>query len=299
MEINIIDFVNQTAYYAPKISAMALALNNWRWWVKWLLADDRYVRQQRRDVMKQIWRHSTNQKWSRPQRTALAKTWNRASYCRTSQRRHPRTTSLRVRAPKSMLYWSPHRWVSPQAWKYKWRAVNSCKDPSTPLWQSSNNSNRNMRIDHYRRPALSCRVLCMCHASVLPIVRCVRQRDTRRQQQQWQAVRILWCRWRCRWRVLPNAHCSNWWQLECLLVAVRKTYNYFIWFCCRLILNLHVITAASSCTAAMGASHDCQNGCSKYCANVSAVMALPVGTSTSSATHRYRKAGSGPNAAPM
>lgn len=59
------------------------------------------------------------------------------------------------------------------------------------------------------------------------------------------------------------------------------------------------MTAASNRTASMGASHVGQNGCSKYCANVSAVIALPVGTRISSATHRYKKAGSGPNATPM
>jgi hypothetical protein len=36
-----------------------------------------------------------------------------------------------------------------------------------------------------------------------------------------------------------------------------------------------------------------------YWAKVRAVMALPVGTSTRRATHRYKNAGSGPNASLM
>lgn len=64
-------------------------------------------------------------------------------------------------------------------------------------------------------------------------------------------------------------------------------------------VNLHVITAANKRTASTGASHVGQNGCNKYCANVSAVIALPVGTKMNRATQRYKNAGNGPNAAPM
>lgn len=47
---------------------------------------------------------------------------------------------------------------------------------------------------------------------------------------------------------------------------------------------LHVITAASSRTAAYGGTQPCQTGCKMYCANVKAVIAFPVGTSTNNAT---------------
>lgn len=49
----------------------------------------------------------------------------------------------------------------------------------------------------------------------------------------------------------------------------------------------------------MGASQEAQNGLRRYCAKVNAVMALPVGTRISNATHRYKNAGSGPNATSM
>lgn len=51
--------------------------------------------------------------------------------------------------------------------------------------------------------------------------------------------------------------------------------------------------------ASVGASHDGQNGFKRYCANVRAVMALPVGTSIKRATHKYKKAGIGPKATSM
>ena len=51
--------------------------------------------------------------------------------------------------------------------------------------------------------------------------------------------------------------------------------------------------------ASVGASHVGQNGFKRYWANVSAVIALPVGTRISRATQRYKKAGSGPKATSM
>lgn len=57
--------------------------------------------------------------------------------------------------------------------------------------------------------------------------------------------------------------------------------------------------AANKRTASMGASQVGQNGCSKYCANVRAVIAFPVGTRMSKATQRYKNAGNGPNATPI
>ena len=49
--------------------------------------------------------------------------------------------------------------------------------------------------------------------------------------------------------------------------------------------------------APYGGSQAGQFGFNKYCANVKAVMAFPVGTRIRSATQRYKNAGSGPNAA--
>lgn len=60
--------------------------------------------------------------------------------------------------------------------------------------------------------------------------------------------------------------------------------------------QLHVIIAANRRTASIGASHVGQNGCNRYCANVSAVIAFPVGTKINNATQRYKKAGRGPKA---
>lgn len=59
---------------------------------------------------------------------------------------------------------------------------------------------------------------------------------------------------------------------------------------------MHVTKHATSVIASYGGSQAGQNGFSKYCANVKAVIAFPVGTKISSATQRYRNAGSGPNA---
>lgn len=62
---------------------------------------------------------------------------------------------------------------------------------------------------------------------------------------------------------------------------------------------LHVITAASSRTAAYGGIQPCQTGCKIYCANVKAVIAFPVGTRMNNATQRYKNAGNGPKASLM
>lgn len=57
--------------------------------------------------------------------------------------------------------------------------------------------------------------------------------------------------------------------------------------------------AANKRTASIGGSQVVQNGCNRYCANVSAVIAFPVGTKISKATHKYKNAGNGPNATPI
>lgn len=54
--------------------------------------------------------------------------------------------------------------------------------------------------------------------------------------------------------------------------------------------------AAINLTAAAGATQVGHRGCKMYCAKVLAVIALPVGTRITRATHKYKKAGSGPKA---
>ena len=54
--------------------------------------------------------------------------------------------------------------------------------------------------------------------------------------------------------------------------------------------------AAMSLTATEGATQLGHKGCKIYWANVLAVTAFPVGTKIKSATHKYKKAGSGPKA---
>lgn len=53
-----------------------------------------------------------------------------------------------------------------------------------------------------------------------------------------------------------------------------------------ILKNLHIMAAARSCTASVGASQEGQNGLRRYCANVKAVIAFPVGTRISNATQR-------------
>lgn len=60
---------------------------------------------------------------------------------------------------------------------------------------------------------------------------------------------------------------------------------------------MNVTKHATSVMASYGGSQAGQFGFNKYCANVKAVMAFPVGTRIRSATQRYKNAGSGPNAA--
>lgn len=59
------------------------------------------------------------------------------------------------------------------------------------------------------------------------------------------------------------------------------------------------MSAAMSLIAVMGGLQSGHNGCRIYWAKVRAVMAFPVGMMTNRATHRYRNAGSGPNASLM
>jgi hypothetical protein len=56
------------------------------------------------------------------------------------------------------------------------------------------------------------------------------------------------------------------------------------------------MTAAIRRTEITGAAHVAKAGCIKYWAKVSAVIAFPVGTKISKATHKYKNPGKGPNA---
>lgn len=75
-----------------------------------------------------------------------------------------------------------------------------------------------------------------------------------------------------------------------------NTVSFFILFFFESYFYLQVIRAANSRTADNGGLQVPHIGWSMYCANVRAVMALPVGTMINKATHKYRKAGSGPKA---
>lgn len=64
-------------------------------------------------------------------------------------------------------------------------------------------------------------------------------------------------------------------------------------------IDLHVTLAARRLTAISGGLHSGHSGFRIFCAKVSAVMALPVGTRMNSATQRYRNEGRPPKASPM